>query len=219
MFTKGFDQIRKLGHSTPFVAPGMKRVIAISTSQFIDLISDLFFTRAMLTPFDWLRARLTPDTWSGRLRLWLGLGLLVFLVYVTIVLTPSLQEVLRRLITDPVGTMVVLISGLVQSVTTVALVTAYLIAVAYAALALVGPLLLIPANCVLAVALGRDVLRHQGLMHIECEPIPSGITGIVSTISVSEEERNQLGLVHFIHATHAARLRVAEILREPRLPS
>jgi hypothetical protein len=193
--------------------------IAISSSQFIDLMSDLLFTRAMFTPFDWLTARLSPDTWSGRLRLRLALGLLMFLVYVTIVLTPSLQEVSRRIIADPVGTMVALLSGLVQSMIMVPLAIACLIAVAYAALALVGSLLLIPANCVLAVALGRDVLRHLGLMHIECEPIPSGVTGIVSTVSVSEDERNKLGLVHFIHATNAARLRVAEILREPRLRS
>jgi hypothetical protein len=193
--------------------------LAINSSQFIDLMSDVLFTQAILTPFDWLKARLTPDTWSGRLRLSLGLGLLVFLVYGTTVLTVSLQEVVRRIVADPVGTMVALILGLVQSVMTVPLVTAYLIGVAYAALTLVGPLVLIPANCVLAIALGRDVLRHQGLMHIECEQVPSGITGIVSTVSVSEDERNQLGLVHFIHATHAARLRVAEILREHRLPS
>lgn len=189
--------------------------IAISSSQFIDLMSDLLFTRAMLTPFDWLTARLTPDTWGGRLRLWLGLGLLVFVVYVTTVPAPSLQEMSRRIVTDPVGTMLMLISGLGQSAIAVPLVAALLIAVAFTALALLGPLVLIPANCVLAVALGRDVLRHQGLMHIECEPIPSGITGIVSTVSVSDDERSQLGLVHFIHATHAARLRVAEILREP----
>ncbi|GGI21266.1 hypothetical protein [Bradyrhizobium guangdongense] len=194
--------------------PSDEANIAISTSQFVDLVSDLLFTRCMLIPFDWLRARLNRETWIGRLQLSLGLGLVLFIVTSLMDGSYNPQTVWLLIETDPVALARHVAAGIFSSVIEVPLLVALLIGAAYAALALVGPLVLIPANIVLALALGRDVLRHQGLMHIECEPIPSGITGIVSTVKVSEDERNQLGLIHFIHATRAARLRVAQILRE-----
>jgi hypothetical protein len=173
----------------------------------------------MLIPFDWLRARLNRETWMGRLQLSLGLGLVLFIG--TSVIDGSYDPRAAWLLveTDPVALAGHVVAGIFSAVVEVPLLIGLLIGAAYATLALVGPLVLIPANCVLALALGRDVLRHQGLMHIECEPIPSGITGIVSTVKVSEDERNQLGFIHFIHATRAARLRVAQILRECGPPS
>jgi hypothetical protein len=199
--------------------PSDEASIAISASQFVDLTSDLLFTRCMLIPFDWLRARLNRETWMGRLQLSLGLGLVLFIG--TSVIDGSYDPRAAWLLveTDPVALAGHVVAGIFSAVVEVPLLIGLLIGAAYATLALVGPLVLIPANCVLALALGRDVLRHQGLMHIECEPIPSGITGIVSTVKVSEDERNQLGFIHFIHATRAARLRVAQILRECGPPS
>jgi hypothetical protein len=217
-YQKDFQPISQVWSLYAIRGPGDEANIAISTSQFIGLMSDLLFTRAVLAPFDWLRARLTRDTWKRRLRFWLRLGALMFLVYPGIPIAIAAidanqrQELVRFVETHPIATIIIMIGQFAGAVIAAPLLTAQLIAVAYAFVTLAGPLILIPANCVLALALGRDVMRYQGLMQIECEPIPSGITGIVSTISISKIELNRLGLVHFIHATQAARFRVAEIL-------
>jgi hypothetical protein len=100
-------------------------------------------------------------------------------------------------------------------VLTLIVIGQFLVAV-FPFVALTGSLILIPANVVLAIALGAEVMRsHRGLIEVECEPIPSGITGMVSTIKLSEAERRQLALAHYIHAAHAARSRVADILKLP----
>jgi hypothetical protein len=68
----------------------------------------------------------------------------------------------------------------------------------------------------MAFAVGLDSIGCYGLLDVECEPVPSGITGTVSTITISEDEQTGLGLVYFIHTTDPARARVGQILRAPR---
>jgi hypothetical protein len=53
---------------------------------------------------------------------------------------------------------------------------------AFSVAVLVGPVMLLPANWILALAVGADVIRYHGLMQIECEPVPGGFTGTVSTV-------------------------------------
>ena len=45
---------------------------------------------------------------------------------------------------------------------------------AFSVAVLVGPVMLLPANWILALAVGADVIRYHGLMQIECEPVPGG---------------------------------------------
>jgi hypothetical protein len=173
-------------------APQDEATIAINTAQFISFVSEFLFVRALLVPFDWIRLRLTPVSRTKRILLWLVVSVLSF---------PITQVFTRELI-----------PALVIGVIAAPILIAEAIAILVTYITLLGAVILIPANVVLAVALGADLMRDQGLMMIECEPIPSGIIGTVATIRISEDERNQLGLVHFIHATYAARQRAAEIL-------
>jgi hypothetical protein len=164
-------------------APQDEATIAINTSQFIDFVSNLLFTRCLIAPFEWIRPK----------SVLFGVLLLPF-------------AILASFLPMNFGILVVL---------TLIVIGQFLVAV-FPVVALVGSLILIPANIVLAGALGAEVLRvHRGLVEVECEPIPSGITGMVSTIKLSEAERSQLALVHYIHAAHAARSRVADILKLP----
>jgi hypothetical protein len=196
-------------------APKDEATIAINTSQFIDFISDIIFTRALLKPFDWLLNHLTTVNLAGRLRLYLIVGFLWFSVEV-VVNAEAGQSYLQQLMTfasDPIEVSKSAMVAIVSHAFAAPVIVVFLTAAAIAMFALLGSAILVPANIILAIALGKDLMRYRGLLDIECEPIPSGITGSVSTISLSQEERNRLGLVHFIHSSYAARSKVAEILR------
>jgi hypothetical protein len=197
-------------------APRDEATVAIGMSQFIDLVSDILFIRGLLAPFDWLRKSLTRDTWGKRLRLWLILGTVLSIgsIIVTVGVNPQyLPKFLEQLKSDPAEILLAVVGNLIGGLIGAPILVAELIAVAFAFVALVGPLIIVPATAILAMTLGGDVMKHQGLMQIECEPIPSGITGTVSTVDLSDDERTQLGLVHFIHVTQAARSRVADLLK------
>jgi hypothetical protein len=184
-------------------APRDEATIAINTSQFIDLVSNLLFARCILAPFDWFRRH--------RGRIWLILFLLM-LFGVMWSLTFTEPTIMLRV--DSIQSVMALLAGLVVAIPVLMLVTVVSVSSAiFVAVALGGSLILIPANVVLATALGIDMMRFRGLMQIECEPIPSGVTGTVTTINLSQDEQDRLGLVHFIHATQAARARVGELLR------
>ncbi|MBO1906570.1 hypothetical protein KHP60_15995 [Microvirga sp. 3-52] len=60
---------------------------------------------------------------------------------------------------------------------------------AYCAILLVGAALLLPAQIVLAIAVGSEVLKTAGLGIVESEPIPSGVSGRLMTISATEAEK------------------------------
>jgi hypothetical protein len=176
-------------------APGDEASIVINTSQFIDWISNLLFVRLIFRPYDRLISRLNKPRIKRTRRVLLGsFALLVVLPGLFGWFTGHYIENIVLIIII----LVVWLYGLGVLVFSLA--------------ALIGPIMLIPANWVLALAVGRDVLRYCGVMQIECEPVPSGITGTVSTVALSDDEQAGLGLVHFIHASNSARGRVREIL-------
>ncbi len=83
----------------------------------------------------------------------------------------------------------------------------------FLSLSIAGPIHFLPSYLFLAATFGADALHGGGLLDIECESMPSGMTGHLSMIAISEEDRKRLGMVHFIHETMAARKKVIEILR------
>jgi hypothetical protein len=187
-------------------SPRDEATVAINTSQFIELVSDILFSCCILRPYDWV--------WRNRGRVWLSLSIII-----TILIMLSVFDILRTPLLWQLGTnsFQTLAFTAVGALFTALLLLPWMVvgvsSAIFAAIVLGGSFILIPANTVLAVALGLDVMRFHGLMQIECEPIPSGISGTVFTIELSEEEQNRLGFVHFIHATQAARHRVRQILR------
>jgi hypothetical protein len=164
-------------------APGDEASIVINASQFIEWISDLLFARLIFRPHDRLVSRLKSRIKQIRLALWGTFALLLLL------------SALISSFGGDVGIAFFLFFLVLGSLGTLAFCLA----------ALTGPIILIPANWLLALAVGTDVLRYHGVMQIECEPVPSGITGIVSTVALSDDEQIGLGLVHFIHASNSAR--------------
>jgi hypothetical protein len=203
-------------------APQDEASIAITASQFINIVSDILFRRLFLSPSIWIRRKLTKSTWKGRIFLWLYIGLGFSLLKVAFeILTAALtnpHRLISELSNEPfyfaLITATELTIGTIVNIIPAALIIFQLFAVMFSFVALVGPIILIPAYIILATALGLDLWRSSGLADIECEPVPSGITGVVSMIRVTEDDRQRLGMVHFLHATHAARERVAAIIND-----
>ena len=181
--------------------------IAINSSQFIDIASDVLFRRLMLFPFDYAHGVLVKPLWKDRIYVYVAIGFLSF-VLVQLLIRPGHRDSIETMMND-------FLPSLLGSVFSAPLLVVYFIAISFAMIALLAPLILIPATLIVAVALGWDVIHYLGLMQIECEPIPSGVTGIVSTVRVTSEEQRNLGMVHYIHATEAARRRVVEIISSP----
>ena len=193
-------------------APGDEASMVINASQFLDWVSNFLFLRLIIKPYDWAAARLKAETWPKRIRLWLALIPLLLLLNSPLLFHLLASRNSAFADNDLSGAIMVYLCFTLFSLPFFALTFTIW---AFTLIALIGPLALLPAHWVLALAVGRDIIGHYGLLEVECEPIPSGITGIVSTISISDEEQSGLGLMHFIHATDAARARVGQILRAP----
>jgi hypothetical protein len=191
-------------------APQDEASIAISTSQFINFVSNVLFSHLLVAPFGWIEKQLGRNR-SLFFFLYAGLASVV-VVAVEVSYYKGAPGLFDELAHDPMDIGALLFQAFV--VISVA-VPALVLGTAFVIVAMIGPAMLFPANLLLAVALGWDVLTGKGLLEFECEPIPSGITGTVTTVRLSETDRKNLGMAHFIHATTAARSRVAEILREP----
>jgi hypothetical protein len=79
--------------------------------------------------------------------------------------------------------------------------------------ALFAAAVLLPAQSLLALTLGSELITSLGLVGAECEPVPSGFTGTVMTIKSREQEERDRFLVHSVHRMAEVRQTVASLLR------
>jgi hypothetical protein len=206
------EQFASVTHSWALYAVRAARdeaTIAINASQFIDFASGVLFRRCLIFPFDWSYRHLMTGTRLKRIVIW-GMISIVILI---ISFNGELSELLsRNYEPNLVDVIIVIPISLAVAMFLTALLISEIFLFGFSAIALFGSIILMVANAFLAAALGFDVITYRGLMELECEPSPSGITGILTTVTHSEDDRAKIGLVHFIHATEAARSRVSDIL-------
>jgi hypothetical protein len=179
-------------------APNDEASIAIATSQFIQLVADAICTALLVKPFLWL---FRFATWKSLL---IGSTAIALAVTFAGIVLNYMQSGGANA-EDAILTMV-LWSG------TALLVLTTLLSYVVAFVALVGALLLMPAQAILALATGREALSFFGLVSVECEPIPSGFTGMVATIRANDDERRSVSLMHYIHEIREAREVVAKFV-------
>ncbi len=179
--------------------------LILQASQFINLILGVMLVWGLLLPFGWAKARLLPDGWVSRVRLWIVssavLGCLI------IVLGDVSGD---RFPTDPFELLGALAIILIFMPLLVALIMAWL----FSLLVLLATLFVLPSSLVLAMSFGWDIIRDRGLTIVECEPVPSGVRGTVEMLRLSDKDVSGLGLVHYLHAVPTARSCVARILGE-----
>jgi hypothetical protein len=84
-----------------------------------------------------------------------------------------------------------------------------------ASFSIAASMILVPAQALLALAVGSEVITSFGLVGVECEPVPADVTATVQTIrSPAAGMISGLGMVHSIHRVPEARAAIAKILRD-----
>jgi hypothetical protein len=172
----------------------------ISACQFVNLVAEFFVSYLLIKPFRLALRLLESHSWSNAIAKFMAWTLLLFAagrLSQWYLYENSQESLFALMFLAPLFALLAPIW-----------IAFFLLAI----LSILLPLILIPAQCALAAALGWELIGRFRMLTAECEPVPSGHIAITTTVDLDDDERTKAGLVHFLHEAASVRFRVAKLL-------